>query len=214
MYGGIIHILENLKVKNIITSKQKQNNEYLDRVLEIAQDKMINVIVVKAGDKIKLDSKTYFDILWPDSNLIQENSTNNNSIVANIIFNDFKMLFTGDIEQISENKIVQKYQGTNKLKSSILKIAHHGSKTSTTQEFLNSVKPKIALIGVGINNKFDHPNLEVLERLYKCDSRIYRTDQNGEVKIIVNERGIIKIKKTYRLKVMYKNTNSTNNKKK
>ena len=214
MYGGIIHILENLKVKNIITSKQKQNNEYLDRVLEIAQDKMINVIVVKAGDKIKLDSKTYFDILWPDSNLIQENSTNNNSIVANIIFNDFKMLFTGDIEQISENKIVQKYQGTNKLKSSILKIAHHGSKTSTTQEFLNSVKPKIALIGVGINNKFNHPNLEVLERLYKCDSRIYRTDQNGEVKIIVNERGIIKIKKTYRLKVMYKNTNSTNNKKK
>lgn len=165
MFGGIIHILENLKVKNIIISKQKQNNEYLDRVLKIARDKNINVIVVKAGEKIKLDSQTYFDILWPDNNLIEENSTNNNSIVAKLIFNDFKVLFTGDIEELAENKIVQKYKDTDKLKSSILKIAHHGSKTSTTQEFLNLVNPKIVLIGVGKDNKFNHPNDEVIKRL-------------------------------------------------
>lgn len=165
MYGGIIHILENLKVKNIIISKQKQSNQYLEQVLEITKKKKINLIIVKSGDKIKLDSNTCFDILWPDNNLIEENSTNNNSIVANFICNNFKMLFTGDIEQIAENEIVKKYQSTNKLKSSILKAAHHGSKTSTIQEFLNLVKPQMVLIGVGKDNKFNHPNIEVLERL-------------------------------------------------
>lgn len=196
MYGGIIHILENIKVKNIIISKQKQNNEYLEDVLKIARDKKINIIVVKSGDKIKLDSKIYFDILWPENNLIEENSTNNNSIVAKLIFDDFKMLFTGDIEQISENKIVQKYKSTNKLKSSILKIAHHGSKTSNTEEFLNLIKPKIALIGVGKDNKFNHPNVEVLERLQKKGSKVYRTDENGEVRIIVDRNMRVKIKKS------------------
>ena len=131
--------------------------------------------------------------MWPDNNLIEENSTNNNSIVAKLIFNEFSMLFTGDIEQISENKIVQKYQCTDKLKSSILKIAHHGSKTSTTQEFLNLVNPQIVLIGVGKDNKFNHPNLEVLERLQKNGSKIYRTDQYGEISIIVNENMRTKI---------------------
>ena len=78
---------------------------------------------------------------------------------------NFSMLFTGDIEQIAEEEIVEKYKNTNKLNSTIIKIAHHGSKTSSIQEFLSLVKPKIALIGVGKDNNFGHPNLEVLERL-------------------------------------------------
>lgn len=165
MYGGIIHILENIKVKNIIISKQKQSNEYLEKLLAIAENKDINLIIAEAGSRINLDKNTYFDILWPDRNLIEENATNNNSIVTNLVFNSFKMLFTGDVEEVAENVIIQKYKNTNKLKCSILKIAHHGSSTSSTQEFLNLSKPKISLMGVGINNKFGHPNNEVLERL-------------------------------------------------
>lgn len=165
MCGGIIHILENIKVKNIIISKQKQKNEYLEKVLDIAKEKNINLILVKAGDKINIDKNTYFDILWPDTNLIEENSTNNNSIVANLVFNDFGMMFTGDIEQIAEKAMWQKYKNTNKLSTSILKVAHHGSKTSTTDEFLNLANPQIILIGVGKDNKFGHPNTEVLERV-------------------------------------------------
>ncbi len=80
-------------------------------------------------------------------------------------YNNFTMLFTGDIEKIAEEEITNKYIKTNKLKSIILKIAHHGSKTSTMQEFLNLVKPQITLIGVGKNNNFGHPNDEVLKRL-------------------------------------------------
>ena len=77
------------------------------------------------------------------------------------------MLFTGDIEEIAEKQILNEYRNDlNILNSTVLKVGHHGSKTSSTQEFINVVKPKIALIGVGENNKFGHPNDEVIKRLY------------------------------------------------
>lgn len=75
------------------------------------------------------------------------------------------MLFTGDIEEIAEKQILEEYKNTNILKSTILKVGHHGSKTSSSQSFLEAVKPKIALIGVGENNTFGHPNDIVIERL-------------------------------------------------
>ena len=87
------------------------------------------------------------------------------AIVAKLIYKNFSMLFTGDIEKVAEEKIIRKYKETEKLKSNILKVAHHGSKSSSIQQFLEMVKPEIALIGVGEKNTFGHPNGEVLERL-------------------------------------------------
>ena len=76
------------------------------------------------------------------------------------------MLFTGDIEEIAEKQILKEHKNKlNILDSTILKVGHHGSKTSSTKEFIEEIKPKIALIGVGKNNKFGHPNDEVIERL-------------------------------------------------
>ena len=91
------------------------------------------------------------------------------------------MLFTGDIEAIAEEKILDFYKekGESILKSDVLKVAHHGSKTSTTQSFFEKVNPKICLIGVGKNNMFGHPTTEVLERINA--TKIYRTDENGEI---------------------------------
>lgn len=75
------------------------------------------------------------------------------------------MLFTGDIEEIAEKQILEEYKNFDILKATILKVGHHGSKTSSSQEFLQRVKPQIALIGVGKNNTFGHPNNSVLKRL-------------------------------------------------
>jgi competence protein ComEC len=75
------------------------------------------------------------------------------------------MLFTGDIEEIAEKQILKEYKDSKVLDADILKVAHHGSKTSSTLEFIQRVRPEIALIGVGKNNKFGHPNDGVLERL-------------------------------------------------
>lgn len=80
-------------------------------------------------------------------------------------YKGISILFTGDIEEIAEKAILEKYKDTNKLKSTILKVAHHGSKSSSTEEFLNAVKPKVALIGVGEKNTFGHPSIDILKRL-------------------------------------------------
>ena len=104
------------------------------------------------------------------------------------------MLFTGDIEEIAEKEILDKYkENTEFLKSTILKVAHHGSKTSSTKEFINIVKPKYAVIGVGKDNKFGHPSNVTIENLKTINTEIYRTDEMGEISINVNIRGNINI---------------------
>lgn len=166
--GGLLTIMQKIKVKNIIISKQGEFSSNFKQLLEIIKNKKVNVIVAKAGDKIKIDKECYFDILFPENNLISENTLNNNSIVAKFCYqNNFSMLFTGDVEKIAENRLVELYKNTNTLNSTILKIAHHGSKTSSTEELLKLVSPKIALIGVGENNKFGHPSNITIQNLEK-----------------------------------------------
>ena len=184
--GGVFAILENLKVKNIIISKQGETSENLKKFYEITNNKGIRTIIVKKGDIVEIDKYSHFEILFPKDNLIEDNILNNNSIVARFNSLNFSILFTGDIEEIAEKRLCELYSGTDKLEAFVLKVAHHGSKTSSTEEFLELVKPKIALIGVGKNNNFGHPNIDVIERLENMGSKIYRTDNCGEIIIRIN----------------------------
>ena len=152
---------------------------------------------MQAGDKISLDSQTKLNILFPEATLLSENILNNNSIVAKLIWSkqpQYSLLLTGDIEQIAEEKLINAYQNTDELQATILKVAHHGSKSSSTFNFLELIKPKISIIGVGENNHFGHPNEGVLDRLKNCGSKIYRTDLNGEIVIVIRENGKITVK--------------------
>ena len=191
--GGLFYILENLKVENIIISKQGKISENFEKFIKIIKNKKTNLKIVKKGDLIKIDDLSYFEILFPENNLINENILNNNSIVAKFISNNITVLFTGDIEKIAEERISEIYKKNFKLESTILKVAHHGSKTSSLYEFLDLVNPKIAIIGVGKDNNFGHPSKEVLQRLIKYTNKIYRTDLCGEI-IIECEKNKIKIK--------------------
>lgn len=157
--------MEELKVKNAIISKQGKESANYDKFLKLVKEKNIKVNIVKLGDKIKIENNINIEILWPEETLITSNILNNNSLVMKLTYNNFNILFTGDIEKIAEEEIVKTYTKTNKLNTNIIKIAHHGSKTSSIQEFLNLVKPQIALIGVGKNNNFGHPNDEILKRI-------------------------------------------------
>ena len=145
---GAFFVMENIKVKNIIISKQGEESENHNKLLSIIEKKNINLIEVKRGDRIYFDKSTYVDILWPNVELIEENILNNNSIVMRLNYGNFKMLFTGDIEKEAEEEIVNLYRNTEYLISDVLKVAHHGSKTSSSENFLELVKPKVALIGV------------------------------------------------------------------
>lgn len=191
--GGILYLMEHIKVKNIIISKQGKESSNYNKFKNIVLDKGMSVIFVKKGDKIKIDNETYMDILFPGNNFISDNILNNNSIVTKICYNNFSILFTGDVEEIAENEICREYNTTDKLKANILKVAHHGSKTSSTAEFIKMVKPQIALIGVGEKNKFGHPNDGVIQRLKNMNTKIYRTDRMGEIEIQINNMGEVKI---------------------
>lgn len=191
--GGIIALAEKLKVKNIIIGIQSTNSKNLEKLLEIVNNKKINLIIVSKGDRINIDQTTYIDILWPNNKkIILPNELNNNSIVCKINLFEKSILFTGDIEEIAEKEIVEEYKKTNLLKADILKVAHHGSITSSTKIFLNEVSPKIALIGVGENNKFNHPSEEIIRRLEENKCKIYRTDEDGEVQLKINKKEIKK----------------------
>lgn len=149
------------------------------------------------GDIIEIEKDIKIQILWPNhENFIPKNTLNNNSIVCKILYKDFSMLFTGDIEQEAEKSLLRNYKKSEDVfDANLLKVAHHGSKTSSIEEILKKINPEIALIGVGENNTFGHPNGDVLERLESLGTDIYRTDMGGEITITVNSTGKVKVKK-------------------
>ena len=149
--------------------------------MNLVQQKDIKVKIVEAGENIEIEKDLNFNVIWPNSkSKISDNSINNNSLVFKMKYKRFSMLFTGDIEEVAEKEILKTYDAKN-LESLVLKVPHHGSKTSSSQEFLEAVKPKIALIGVGKNNKFGHPSNITLEKFEKYGTKVYRTDQRGEI---------------------------------
>ena len=153
-----MYVMENIKVKNVVISKQAKSSENFEKFLEIVRKKKINLNVVNMGDSIKVEKDVRIDILWPDSsNFVEENSLNNNSIVCKFYYKNFSMLFTGDIEKVAEELIVSKYKNNNILKSTVLKVGHHGSKTSSTQEFLELVEAKVAKIRKSAVQKYIEP---------------------------------------------------------
>lgn len=192
-------VIDNINVRKVVVCKQSMiTQEYLN-IINKCKKKNIKIIVVERGDKLKIDKRTEFEILHPGERFLDDGKggLNANAIVCkmNYKLNNgkiFSILFTGDIEVEAEKELEQVYG--KKLKANILKIAHHGSKTSSREEFIKLVSPKIALIGVGENNKFGHPADITLERLEKENVKVYRTDQMGEVSITINKNGEIKVK--------------------
>lgn len=192
--GGLVTILEEFNIKNVVISNQVEISKEFEDIYSVIRQKRINVLVVKEGDRLSLDKETYIDIIYPEKQLKYED-LNNNSIVCKLIYKGFSILFTGDIEAKAEKYIFDKYKDTNVLNSTIIKVAHHGSKGSSTEDFIKSVNPKIAMIGVGANNTFGHPADIVLDRLKEIGCKTFRTDVNGELKIRVNIAGRIWIDK-------------------
>lgn len=166
-------------------AKQEKSTEESNRILSIAKQKGIRIIYVEAGQRIKLDKGTYLEIMYIGKDI---ENLNNSSIIARLQYNSFSMLFTGDSERKEEIELMQIYNNTS-IKADVLKVAHHGSSTSSLAEFIEMVKPKIALIGVGKNNNFGHPSKEVENLLEYIGSKIYRTDLCGEIVIKVDSIG-------------------------
>ena len=192
---GLLYLMQNIKVKNAIIGKQFATSDNYESFKFLTNQKHINTIIVEAGQTLSIEKNLYLKVIWPDSNnVINNNILNNNSLVFKLVYESKSVLFTGDIESLAEEAILKKYSyNTDILRADILKVAHHGSKTSSKVEFLNAVNPQYALIGVGKNNKFGHPSEITIENLKYKNCAIYRTDMFGEIRMEIDKKGKVKI---------------------
>jgi len=179
--NGLIEILKRYNVGTVITSGIIKNTDQYKEFIKIIKEKNIPIYIAKLGGEIDFGNNIKLNILYPFESIAgkEASDVNNFSVVSQLIYNNFKLLLTGDIEKSVENKLIK--SGLN-LQSDVLKIAHHGSKTSTSDEFLKKVDASLAMILVGKDNKYGHPHQEVLDRL--ADLQIFQTGRDGNIEIL------------------------------
>lgn len=182
---GLIKVLERYRVRQILTTGVLHTTpEYLT-FLKLIKEKKIPLAIAQTGQNIKLAGGVSVDILWPPMSYTgqQVDDLNSTSMVNKINFGETSVLFTGDMPIMNEQALIS--IGVN-LHAQILKVAHQGSRTATSEEFLRAVAPEFAVISVGRNNRFGHPNKEVLERLKNLGIKTFRTDIDGNVSFVSN----------------------------
>ncbi|BDG44392.1 ComE operon protein 3 [Parageobacillus caldoxylosilyticus] len=174
--GAAEEIIRTFAVKELLVSKGDGNHSPLqEKLLQLARQKHIHVLNVARGDRWSAGGTSFY-VLHPSATDAKDN---NNSIVLYAKLGGVSWLFTGDIEEAGEKELVNAFP---RLKADVLKVAHHGSATSTTELFLDQIQPKIAVISVGEHNRYHHPSPSVIERLQKRNTLILRTDQHGAVR--------------------------------
>lgn len=176
---GLLEVLKSYHVENILwTGVVRETAEWQEWV-RLIEKEGAEIRIAEAGQKIILqdDPLIFMKILHPFENLEGQEvkNANDTSIVANLVFGDVSFLFTGDIAKKIEQQLI--------VDSDILKVAHHGSKTSSSLEFLEIVSPELAVITVG-ENSYGHPHPEVLANLEQFGIYVLRTDINGDIKIV------------------------------
>lgn len=179
--GGMNAIFKNFKVDAIYDDGMPAGTGSYKNYLKQIKEKKIPYHVLKAGDEVDFFDGVKFNVLGPVKVIKDQKGNsdfNNNSIVGRLTYGSFSMMFTGDAEQEEEKTILGK-GGT--LKSDVLKVGHHGSRTSTSPAFLKAVSPKNAFISCGQGNDYGHPHKVTIDKLEKAKVRIYRTDRNGTV---------------------------------
>ena len=186
--AGLIEVLKKYEVGLVLWNGSLKETGESDEWKRLLQKEFIESKIIFSGHKISTPMVA-FDVLYPFENLedVEMKNANNGSIVFSVVFGDTSFLLTGDIEYSVEKEIIKKGDLVN---SNVLKIAHHGSKTSSFEEFIEIVNPSIAVISVGENNSYNHPHPTVLELLDKYDISILRTDLVGDIKIVSDGKNI------------------------
>ncbi|MEN2465039.1 DNA internalization-related competence protein ComEC/Rec2 [Ornithinibacillus sp. FSL M8-0202] len=173
--GSVKYIMDDYRVNRIMISEYYQLEEELTHKLTDGE-----ILRVRAGQRVEMKGKR-FNILAP---WVDKKGSNENSLVFSISLGGRDWLFTGDIDKETEKDIIKTFPD---LSVDVLKVAHHGSNTSTDPEFISAIKPNYALISVGKNNRYGHPTRDVLETLNNEQVLVLRTDQAGAIIYRFNE---------------------------
>jgi competence protein ComEC len=174
---GLLSVLENYKVDNILWTGVERDGEKFDSWKRMIVEEGANIYYADKGDSI-VAGDVSLGVLFPFESLKNEEvkESNNTSIVVKLSYKNSSFLFPGDISSKTEKLI-------NDADADILKIPHHGSKYSTSEELLSKVSPLMAVIQVG-KNSYGHPTEEVLTRLNNSGIKVLRNDTNGDIKIV------------------------------
>lgn len=179
--GGMNAIFKNFKVESIYDDGMPANTASYKNYLKQIEANKIPYKSLKAGDEVNFFDGVNFKVLGPVKKIKDQKGNsdfNNNSIVGRLTYGNFSMMFTGDAEKEEEASILSQ-KGT--FKSDVLKVGHHGSRTSTSPEFLKAVAPKEAFISCGQGNDYGHPHKVTVDKLDKAKIHLYRTDRDGTV---------------------------------
>lgn len=183
--GGMDKVIENFDVSNFYMPKVSTTTKTYKDVINAAKSKNLSINTAKGGVSMNLGSGIDTKMLAPLSDKYEE--LNDYSAVIKLVYNDASFLFTGDAEKVSEQQMIKK--GLD-LSAQVLKVGHHGSNSSTAESFLDAVNPKYAVISVGKDNDYGHPESLVLDRLKIRGIKIFRTDESGTIIVSTDGRDI------------------------
>lgn len=178
--NGLVEVLKRYKIGLIMEPGVKSDNSAYKEIVSLTEQKNIQKILARRGMRINFGDGIYMNILFPDRD-VSDLDTNDASVVARLVYGENEFLFTGDSPQKIENYLIS--LDAKNLKSDVLKIGHHGSKTSTSENLLGYVDPQYAVISIGKDNKYGHPHQEILDLLKQFEISILRTDESGTIKI-------------------------------
>ena len=182
--GGMDLVLNEFNIGTLLLPPVSHTTRTYERMIDAIENNNIHTVAPSAGDVINLGG-AIFTVIHPNSDHYR--NLNDWSISLRMAFGGVSMVTTGDAEIPAEREMIA---AGHYLRADILRLGHHGSSTSTTQEFLDAVSPSIAIIQVGEGNRYGHPHQEVMERLYAANLRIYRNDHHGDIIITTDGTNI------------------------
>ncbi len=180
-FAGFINVLENYDVGMVMESGTVSTSKTYKAFVALLAEKKIPDVLARSGMDVLLDAKknVHMEILFPDRD-VSHFTHNDGSIVSRLIYGATSVMLTGDATKHTENILVSKYP-KEELESTILKVGHHGSRTSSGASFVKAVAPKYSVISDGKNNSYGHPHKETLDTLLSAGVKILRTDELGTI---------------------------------
>jgi competence protein ComEC len=179
--GGLVSVVDRYQVNQIYYTGVLHTSPNYLAWLEKIDQKGIPLKIMKIGDKVTLGDDLILDTLFPFQDLTDQevDDLNGTSIVNRLVYGQHSFLLTGDLTSVQEEEILQKRLI---IESDVLKVGHHGSKYSSSPDFLEAVDPQYAIIQVGQDNRFGHPHLLTIQNLENADAVILRNDRQGDIK--------------------------------
>jgi beta-lactamase superfamily II metal-dependent hydrolase len=181
-FGGLADILRRFSVRAVLvngrTADDAATGGAWNELLDVLREQDISILRVEAGSSITQNGFG-LDVLNPDGAWLQSGELNDTGLVALAQFRGWRALMTADIGGSVEEDIARRAD----IRADVLKVGHHGSRYSTSEKFLRSVAPRVALISAGARNRYGHPAPETLERLAAAGATVFRTDRNGAIRV-------------------------------